>query len=75
MAWSGNSFMGISLMAAILDKKEPELYNPLNLGVSLHLLQKEQDGERYFANVWVTGLKKEEENLLIYQLLKRRSTI
>jgi len=32
LAWSGNSFMGISLMAAILNKKEPELYNPLNLG-------------------------------------------
>lgn len=47
LAWSGNSFMGISLMAAILNKKESELYTPLNLGVSLHLLQKAKDGERY----------------------------
>ncbi|MCP4458661.1 MAG: hypothetical protein GY816_11650, partial [Cytophagales bacterium] len=47
LAWSANSFMGISLMTAILDKKESELYHPLNLGVSLRLLQKTQDGECY----------------------------
>jgi len=47
LAWSGSAFMGISLMAAILDKKGPELVHPLSLGTSLRLLHKAPGGDRY----------------------------
>jgi tetratricopeptide (TPR) repeat protein len=47
LAWSGVSFMGVSLMAAVLDKKEPGLGHSLSVGLSLRLLQKAVDGERY----------------------------
>ncbi|NIM16862.1 MAG: tetratricopeptide repeat protein [Candidatus Aminicenantes bacterium] len=47
LAWSGVSFMGVSLMTAVLVKKEPELSHSLSKGVSLRLLQKAVDGERY----------------------------
>jgi tetratricopeptide (TPR) repeat protein len=60
LAWSGNSFMGISLMDAILNKKEPDLFQPLNIGVSLHLLQKAQGGERYDIHRLVRRVRQEQ---------------
>jgi tetratricopeptide (TPR) repeat protein len=60
LAWSGNSFMGISLMAAILDKKESELYHPLALGTSLHLLQKTSGAERYDIHQLVRRVRQEQ---------------
>jgi tetratricopeptide (TPR) repeat protein len=47
LAWSGSAFMGVSLLAALLGKTEAELSTPLQIGESLHLLQKTQGGERY----------------------------
>lgn len=47
LAWSGSTFMGVSLLAALLGKTETELFTPLQIGESLHLLQKARDGERY----------------------------
>jgi len=47
LAWSGSAFMGVSLLAALLDKKEVELITPLNLGATLKILQKSENGKRY----------------------------
>ena len=47
LAWSGSTFMEVSLLAALLGKTEAELFTPLQIGESLHLLQKARDGERY----------------------------
>ncbi|MCP4154084.1 MAG: tetratricopeptide repeat protein [bacterium] len=60
LAWSGNAFMGVSLMAAILDKKETELIHPLSLGTTLHLLHKEGGKERYDIHRLVRGVRKEQ---------------
>ncbi|HLP59051.1 MAG TPA: tetratricopeptide repeat protein, partial [Candidatus Deferrimicrobium sp.] len=60
LSWSGNAFMGISLMAAILDKKETELLDPLEMGVSLHILHKEQDKERYDIHRLVRRVRQEQ---------------
>ena len=60
LAWSGSSFMGISLMAAILEKKETELYHPLGLGKSLRLLHKAEEGERYEIHRLVRQVRQEQ---------------
>ncbi|MCP4217961.1 MAG: hypothetical protein GY765_25180, partial [bacterium] len=59
LAWSGNTFMGISLLAAILDKKEGELYHALGLGVTLHLLQKAPEADRYDIHRLVRSVRRE----------------
>jgi tetratricopeptide (TPR) repeat protein/predicted MPP superfamily phosphohydrolase len=64
LAWSGTAFMGISLMAALLDKKEAELFTPLNLGESLHLLQKTGDGKRYDIHRLLRRVRQEQFPLL-----------
>jgi tetratricopeptide (TPR) repeat protein len=46
LAWSGDDFMGTSLIAALLDKKEDDLQQALKEGDS-SLLQKSPDSERY----------------------------
>ncbi|MCK4760707.1 MAG: tetratricopeptide repeat protein [Candidatus Aminicenantes bacterium] len=60
LAWSGNSFMGISLMAAILEKKVADLYLPLKLGVTLRILQKSEEGERYDIHQLVRRVRQEQ---------------
>jgi tetratricopeptide (TPR) repeat protein/predicted MPP superfamily phosphohydrolase len=47
LAWSGSSFMGLSLMSAILGEQESALYHPLQLGISLRLLNRDKQSERY----------------------------
>ncbi len=47
LAWSGSAFMGISLMATILDKKEGNLMFSLQMGLKLRILHKASEGERY----------------------------
>lgn len=60
LAWSGNTFMGISLMATILDKKEVDLLHPLDLGVSLRILHKASEGDRYDIHRLVRKVRQEE---------------
>lgn len=60
LAWSGSSFMGLSLMAAMLKVKETDLYHPLTLGTELHLLNKEPEGERYAIHRLVGHVRREQ---------------
>jgi len=60
LAWSGAAFMGVSLLAALLGKREAELFTPLHLGVSLHLLQKTPEGERYDIHRLVRRVRQEQ---------------
>lgn len=60
LTWSGTSFMGISLMASILDRNESELYHPLNFGVSLRLLQKARGEKRYDIHRLVRRVRQEQ---------------
>jgi tetratricopeptide (TPR) repeat protein len=50
--------------AALLDKKEAELFTPLNLGESLHLLQKTGDGKRYDIHRLLRRVRQEQFPLL-----------
>ena len=63
LAWSGTAFMGTSLLAALLNKKETELVTPLNLGVSLRLLQKSQDGKRFDIHRLLRRVRQEQSPL------------
>ncbi|MGE5343300.1 MAG: tetratricopeptide repeat protein [Candidatus Omnitrophota bacterium] len=60
LAWSGNSFMGISLLTAVLDKKEAELIPALNIGLSLRILQKDRDAERYDIHRLIRQVRQEQ---------------
>ncbi|NIM11894.1 MAG: tetratricopeptide repeat protein [Candidatus Aminicenantes bacterium] len=60
LTWSGTSFMGISLMSAILDKKEVDLYHSLDLGISLRLIQKAEDEKRYDIHRLVRRVRQEQ---------------
>jgi predicted phosphodiesterase len=66
LAWSATAFMGVSLLAALLDKKEVDLFTPLQLGVSLHLLQKSPEAERYDIQRLVRRVR--QEQFPIYQM-------
>ncbi|MCX6579874.1 MAG: tetratricopeptide repeat protein [Candidatus Aminicenantes bacterium] len=63
LAWSGTAFMGISLLAALLGKTEAELFTPLHLGESLHLLQKTPEKERYDIHRLVRQVRQEQSPL------------
>ncbi|MDQ1354848.1 MAG: hypothetical protein QG657_5157 [Acidobacteriota bacterium] len=60
LAWSGSAFMGISLLAALLGKTEAELFTPLQLGVTLHVLQQTPDGKRYDIHRLVRRVRQEQ---------------
>ncbi|MCP4219938.1 MAG: tetratricopeptide repeat protein [bacterium] len=60
LAWSGNTFMGISLLAAIMEKEEGELYHSLGMGVSLHLLQKDPETDRYDIHRLLRSVRREQ---------------
>jgi tetratricopeptide (TPR) repeat protein len=60
LAWSSSAFTGISLVAAVLDRKEPELIQPLSLGVTLKILQKSGDGTRYDLHRLVRKVQQEQ---------------
>jgi tetratricopeptide (TPR) repeat protein len=60
LAWSGSGFMGLSLMAAILNIEKSELYHPLNLGVELRLLNKVPEENRYEIHRLVSRVKQEQ---------------
>jgi tetratricopeptide (TPR) repeat protein len=47
LTWSGSSFMGISLLSAILNKNESDLYGPLSFGTELRILRKDDYQDRY----------------------------
>lgn len=61
LTWSGSSSMGISLMCALLDVKNPaELTGALGLGALLRLLQKTPDAESYSIHRLVGEVRREE---------------
>jgi tetratricopeptide (TPR) repeat protein/predicted phosphodiesterase len=63
LAWSGSAFMGVSLLAALLGKTAAELFTPRHLGVSLHLLQKSPEEERYDIHRLVRRVRQEQTPL------------
>ncbi len=60
LAWSGDDFMGISLMAAILNKKEADLIHALNIGKSLNILHQEKGERRHSIHRLVRRVCREE---------------
>jgi tetratricopeptide (TPR) repeat protein len=47
LAWSGSTFMGLSLLARILDVSETELPGPLSFGAELRIIRKDREQNRY----------------------------
>jgi hypothetical protein len=61
LTWSSSSPMGISLMCALLDVKNPiELTGALGLGTLLRLLQKTPNAESYSIHRLVSEVRREE---------------
>lgn len=61
LTWSGSAPMGLSLMARLLDVKNPvELIGALGLGESLRLLQKSPDNDSYAIHRLVSKVRREE---------------
>ena len=63
LTWSGPAAMGLSLMAALLGKKESEFAGALALGTQLKLLQKNSDEERYTLHRLVREVRRCEKPL------------
>lgn len=64
LTWSGPAAMGLSLMSALLGKKESELSGALSLGTQLKLLQKKPDEERYALHRLVREVRRCEQPLV-----------
>ncbi len=47
LTWSGSSFIGTSLLSAILNVTEKELFRPLKFGTELRLFRKDEGQDRY----------------------------
>ncbi len=64
LTWSGSSFMGISLMCSLLGLEDAsELTGALSLGVSLKLLGKHPNEDRYALHRLVRQVRQEEHPL------------
>jgi tetratricopeptide (TPR) repeat protein len=61
LTWSGTAPMGVSLMCALLNVKNPlELTNAFGLGTALRLLQKTPDADSYSIHRLVGEVRREE---------------
>jgi tetratricopeptide (TPR) repeat protein len=63
LTWSGPAAMGLSLMSALLDKKELELSGALAMGTQLKLFQKNPKEERFALHRLVREVRRGERPL------------
>jgi tetratricopeptide (TPR) repeat protein len=64
LTWSGSSFMGLSLLSAILDVPESKLYMPLSSGTTLRILRKGEAQNRYEIHRLLRTVRQEEFSLM-----------
>jgi len=64
LTWSGSSFMGLSLLSAILDVPEPQLFMPLSFGTTLRIIRKDESQNRYEIHRLLRTVRQEEFSLM-----------
>jgi tetratricopeptide (TPR) repeat protein len=64
LTWSGSAPMGVSLLAAVLQRQPADLYGALGLGVVLRLLEKPTDEARYGIHRLLRKVRQEEDSPL-----------
>ncbi len=65
LAWSSSAFMGVSLIATVLDKTEAELIHPLSLGVTIKILQQSENGKRFDLHRLVRKVQQEQNPITV----------
>ncbi len=60
LTWSGSTFMGISLLARIMNREESDLWGPLSLGVDLRIFRKDKASNRYEIHRLLRAVRRHE---------------